>query len=226
MKSNINVNNLVSAYNVYNSGFNTTLRFIIETAAADRVAVPATPTKNMGDDEARARRAEIRRAKYANRAIDDCIQICAALDITAASLKKAPAKALREAVLARLPYVAAATGHAVVKYNLPTYLTDEHVDVFGIRAASWLEAFAAAAENTDGTRREYELTAAPVIEAGNLIEAARGAIVDGTMNVVANVDAVLATWTRLAPVNSAAGKVGREAKSAYFQAYKSPLAGI
>lgn len=226
MKSNINVSNLTSVYNIYNSSFNTTLRFIIETAAADRVAVPATPTKDMGDDEARARRVEIRRAKNANRAIDDCARICAALEITAASLKKAPAKALREAVLARLPYVAAVTGHAVVKCNLPTYLTDEYEGVFGVRAASWLEAFAAAAENTDGTRREYELTAAPLIEEGNLTEAARGAVVDANMNVVANADAVLATWSRLAPINSAAGKVGREAKSAYFQANKSPLAGI
>lgn len=226
MKSNINVSNLTSVYNIYNASFNTTLRFIIETAAAERVAVPATPTKNMNDNEARARRAEIRRAKNGNRAIDDCIQICAALDITAASLKKAPAKALREAVLARLPYVDDTTGHAVVKCNLPTFLTDEHKDVFGIRAASWLEAFAAAAENTDGTRREFELTAAPAIEAGELTEPARGAVVDADMNPVNNAAAVLDTWARLAPINSAAGKVGREAKNAYFQANKAPFAGI
>lgn len=140
MKSNINVSNLTSVYNVYNCSFNTTLRFIIETASADRVAVPATPTKDMTCEAARECRAEIRRAKNVNRAIDDCTRICATLGITAASLKKAPAKALREAVLARLPYVAAATGHAVVKYNLPVYLTDEHEGVFGVRAASWLEA--------------------------------------------------------------------------------------
>lgn len=216
---NINavVNSMKSEYAKACKSLNYALRFCLDMAKEGKKDVPAAPAKDDKSEEAKALRAEIKNINNYNTVIDMAKEIVAAFSLTSESLKKKNIGDVRANIMACYP-MQTKDGVCVTTAGLPEYIRSDYKGAYIVTPATWIEVLTRAAKNVSGDARKwYVITVAPVTVEGITTEA-EGDIVDVNGDKVNNVDEILAKWTRLAPINSEANKVGKEAKSNYMAA--------
>lgn len=216
---NINsvVNGMKSEFAKACKSLNYALRFALDMAKESKKEVPAAPAKDDKSDEAKALRAEIKSINNYNTVIDMAKEIVSVFNLTSDSLKKKNIGEVRANIMARYP-MQTENGVCVTVANLPEYIRADYKGAYIVAPATWIEVLTRATKNVSGdVRKWYVITVAPVTIEGITTEA-EGDIVDVNGDKVNNADEILAKWTRLAPINSEATKVGKEAKSNYMAA--------
>lgn len=219
--SSINAVNLLASFRAYNNTFNSAIRYIFDLAKESDVKVPSAPAKDDKSAEAKALKAEIKKAEKQNAIIADAKRIVETFAITANDIKGKAICALRNKIVEKLPYVDA-EGRAVKFDKLPSYLKSEIKDyatIMQVVPATWIEAIAAATDNAEGVRKEYVLTTAPVIEEGKIVEISTGDIVNVNGERIEYGWKVQEIWNNEAKINNIANAAGR----ATTQATKAEL---
>lgn len=238
IEKTINVTNTLNTlYKSECKGFSAQARFIAELAKATPEKLkemPAIPAKGDKSAEAETLRSDAKKVKQENKAIEEynasidrAKLIVDQFSIDASRLKNKGTKQLLMDVVAAYPY-RTKDNVCVTIGNLPSYLKKEYAkeDIHTVATASWITALSIAAEaKRDGKTPDttYKLTIAPVLEEGEVIEFAEGDIVNSKMQDVSNKYDILAKWDKLAPINQAANKVGREAKDKEYQERKQAM---
>ena len=122
----------------------------------------------------------------------------------------------RAAIMASAPMIDA-NGVAVKFAKLPSYLKNEikaYNEVFAVVNCSWIETIIAAAENESGKQMcDYNVTTAPTISEGEIIESASGDIVNAKGEKIDGAN-IFAIWDNEAKINNIANAVGNAAKVA------------
>lgn len=211
MKTNmINVANLLNSFRNYNNSFNAAIRYIYDLSKESANKVPASPAKDDKSETAKTLRKEIKAIENKNAVITDCKRIVESFAITANDIKGKAISALRAKIVDRLPNVDE-TGKPVKFSKLPSYLKSEIKDyatVMQVVPASWIEAICAATDNKGEIRVVYNITTAPIIAEGEIIEGASGDLVNTNGEIVGS-DNIFAIWNKEATINNIANAAGR-----------------
>lgn len=220
--NNINANAITSVFNAVNKGFNAQARFVYNLTNAEPEKIPACPDKNDKSAEAENLRAEIRRAKTFNKAIEDARQICDILNITANDVANAnKLSKLRERILARIPNKTK-FGLAVKFVNLPGLLKTvagaENYKIVSIMKPFEFIAEACNWEN-ENTTRIFVPTIAPHVESQTnedgdkeiILYCASGDIVNAKGQTLTGerYTELLTIWNNRAKANYFANKAGQ-----------------
>ena len=210
----MNAKNIINAFNNEIKSFNTAIRFEFDTAKLTPEKVSAAPDKKDMSEEAKAIRKTIKAAERKNELISDCKAICERFSIVDVKGKNIPA--YRAAIMSAAPMVDV-NGIAVKLVKLPSYLKNdvkEYNEAFAIAPASWIETILLAAENAEGKQiSDYNVTVAPVVSEGEVIEAASGDVVNAKGDKVDTAN-IFAIWSKEAKINNIANAVGNAAKAA------------
>lgn len=206
----INSQNILSSFNSYNKSFNAAIRFIFDLSKETANKVPASPTKDDKSEEAKALRKEIKSIEAKNAIIADAKRIVETFSITANDIKDKSIFSLRKKIMDRVPNVDE-NGRPVKFVKLPSYLKGDLKDyatIMQVVPASWIEAICSATDNVDGKKETYNLTIAPIIEEGKLLESACGDLVNAKGEKVAS-ESIFAVWDKEATINNIANAAGR-----------------
>lgn len=215
----MNAKNIINAFYNEVKSFNTAIRFVYETSKATTEKIAAAPAKEDQSDEAKALRKAIKAAEKKNELIADCIAIVTAFNVTANDMKGKAIQALRNKIIEKTPMIDV-NGVAVKMAKLPAYLKNEvsgYNEVFTIVPASWIETIIAAAENVEGNQNYgYNVTVAPVVSEGEIIEGASGDLVNEKGYVICDNKkySIFGIWEKEAKINNIANAVGNAAKAA------------
>lgn len=212
----MNAKNIINAFNNEVKSFNTAIRFVYETSKVTTEKIAAAPAKDDMSDDAKALRKAIKASEKKNALIADCIAIVDAFNITANDMKGKAIQSLRNRIIEKTPMIDV-NGVAVKMAKLPSYLKNEvngYNEVFTIVPASWIETIIAAAENVDGIQKsEYNVTVAPVVAEGEIVEGASGDIVNAKGEKIETSN-IFEIWNKEAKINNIANAVGNAAKAA------------
>lgn len=206
----INAIAILNAFNSYNKSFNSAIRYIFDLSKESESKIPAAPAKDDKSETAKNLRKEIKAIEAKNAIINDAKRIVDTFNITANDIKDKSIFSLRKKIMERVPNVDE-NGRPVKFVKLPSYLKSEIKDyatIMQVVPASWIEAICDAAENKGEIRVVYNITIAPIIAEGKLLESACGDLVNTKGEIVGN-EKIFALWNKEATINNIANAAGR-----------------
>lgn len=211
-----NVNNLKKEYAKACNSFNFAVRFIFDLSKESVKELPAVPSKDDKSPEATDLRMQIATVKKYNDSVETAKYIVNVLGIDSNSIKTKNVPELRTKILAKYPYKTE-SGVCVTFGNLPKYMA-KYKDTYTVTPASWIEVLARSSKNDTDTHITFEtVTAAPIVENGELIDSANEIFVDKNANIVKNAKNIREDWNKLAIYNNIANKAGQTKKNEVFK---------